>query len=69
MQAPQAPSQSAEYLTPAELAELLRLREWTVRRWRKLGIGPCYVRLDSGTILYPRDEVERYLAEHLRGTA
>lgn len=62
----QAPSQS-EYLTPVELAELYRLREWTIRRWRKLGIGPPYVQLESGHIIYPRVEVERHLAEHTRG--
>jgi hypothetical protein len=65
----QAPSPSPEYLTAVEVAELLRLREWTVRRWRKLGIGPPYIRLESGTILYPRQAVTQYLASHMRGTA
>jgi len=62
-------SQLPEHLTVNETGELLRREISTLRRWRRLGIGPRYVRLEGGSILYPRAEVERYLAEHMRGTA
>lgn len=35
-------------LTPAETAALLRVHVETLRRWRKLGYGPAYIRVGHG---------------------
>jgi predicted nucleic acid-binding protein len=35
-----------EYLTPAQLGELLQVSEKTLRRWRSERIGPPFVQID-----------------------
>ncbi|HET8581735.1 MAG TPA: helix-turn-helix domain-containing protein [Jatrophihabitans sp.] len=49
------------YLTPDELAALLRRTPKTLRSWRYLGKGPAYVRIE-GRALYPARAVDAYLA-------
>jgi excisionase family DNA binding protein len=51
-------------LTQAETAELLRLSERTLERWRVIGGGPAYVKLGK-RVLYPRTELHRWIASHL----
>jgi excisionase family DNA binding protein len=50
-----------DYLTPDEVASLLRVERRTLDQWRYRKQGPAYVRAE-GTIRYPRTEVETYLA-------
>ena len=49
-----------QYLTPRELANLLRLSQGTVTNWRRAGKGPRFVRAES-TIRYAVSDVERWL--------
>ena len=49
---------AAEYLTPAELALLLRVTERTLRNWRAAGIGPRFEKHRS-TIRYPKSQFNR----------
>lgn len=50
------------YLRPAGLARELGVSLATVTRWRRMGIGPQWVRLSARLIGYRRDAVEAYLA-------
>jgi predicted site-specific integrase-resolvase len=52
-----------EHLLPSEVCTLLRRNEASLRRWRQKGIGPAYVKTETGHILYKRESVERYLDE------
>jgi excisionase family DNA binding protein len=50
------------YMTTAELAELVRAPDSTVRYWRHCGKGPKSFRLGK-RILYDVDEVRAWLKE------
>jgi predicted DNA-binding transcriptional regulator AlpA len=52
----------SEYLTTAEVAELLRRPVETVRYWRYVGSGPKSFKVGRG-ILYARADVEAWIAE------
>lgn len=41
-----------KYLKPKEAAVLLSVSLSTLARWRHLGIGPSYAKLDAGSIIY-----------------
>jgi hypothetical protein len=57
------------YLTAKEVAEIRRKTEPALTKERDRGEGPPWVR-DGGRILYPEDELERYLEARLvTGTA
>jgi excisionase family DNA binding protein len=45
---------SAEYLTEAEAAALLRVGRRSLERWRVSGDGPAWVRMGPRRVLYPR---------------
>jgi excisionase family DNA binding protein len=49
-----------EYLTEAEVAELLKVSVGTVRRWRREGIGPP-VLWAGGRPRYRRGDVDAWL--------
>lgn len=50
-----------EYLTPTEVADLLRVNRRLLDAWRHEGRGPSYVRVE-GNIRYPRVDFEAYIA-------
>ena len=50
------------YMTTAELAELVRAPDSTVRYWRHCGKGPKSFRLGK-RVLYDADEVRAWLEE------
>lgn len=52
----------SEKLTTAELAAELKRTAHTLERWRRLRVGPPYIRL-QGRVLYDRRAVERWLEE------
>jgi excisionase family DNA binding protein len=57
-----------EYLTEAEVAELLKVSVGTVRRWRREGIGPP-VLWAGGRPRYRRADVDAWLQrERERGS-
>lgn len=47
-------------ITPAEVAEMLAVEEKTLNKWRSLGKGPKYVKLDPTS---PRSKVRYKLAD------
>jgi hypothetical protein len=51
-----------EYLTPAEVADLLRTPAETLRFWRAVGKGPQSFKIGR-RVLYSRVDVERFIAE------
>ena len=53
-------------MTTKEVAKLLRVGEWTLRQWRKKGIGPDYYSIE-GNIRYSKATVEQYLDSRLGG--
>jgi excisionase family DNA binding protein len=48
-------------LTPAEVADRLRISQDTLRRWRLDGVGPHHVKVGS-LYRYPADELEHWIA-------
>jgi hypothetical protein len=52
------------YLTAKEVAEIRRKTEQALAHERNRGEGPPWVR-DGARVLYPADELERYLDERL----
>jgi excisionase family DNA binding protein len=51
-------------LTQTETAELLRLSERTLERWRVVGGGPVFVKLGK-RVLYRQADLEKWIASHL----
>jgi excisionase family DNA binding protein len=51
-----------EYLTEVDVAELLKVSAGTLRRWRREGIGPPWLRLGRG-VRYRRRDVDRWASE------
>ena len=49
-------------LTTADVAQMLSIPESTLRYWRKVGVGPAWVKLE-GTIRYDSGDVEAYVEQ------
>jgi predicted site-specific integrase-resolvase len=54
--------QTQEMLTPAQVADMLRVPRETLRYWRKNGKGPPWTRLSDQVIRYPREAFEKWLS-------
>jgi hypothetical protein len=52
---------SLEFLTTAELADLLRVSDRALELWRKRRYGPRFIRLGPTRILYCRRDIEEWL--------
>jgi predicted site-specific integrase-resolvase len=52
-------------LTTKSVSELLSIPEGTIRYWRKVGVGPTWVKLE-GSIRYPEEDVLRYIEQNRR---
>lgn len=48
---------------PFEVAEILRKSESTLERWRRLMIGPFFLKFGSGSIRYPAEDLQRFIEE------
>jgi hypothetical protein len=63
------PVDSAGFSTPTlmtfELACFLRISTWTVRDWRRRGVGPPFLKLSRKTIRYPKVALEEWLRGRL----
>jgi hypothetical protein len=57
-------SAAKRYLTAKEAAEIRRKNQSALAKERERGEGPPWIR-DGARILYPADELERYLADRL----
>ena len=55
--------ESNDFMTTAEVAQLTRAPESTVRYWRHCGTGPKSFRLGR-RVLYRRDDVHQWIADH-----
>lgn len=55
-----------EFLKEKEVADMLRVKRQTLSRWRADGQGPPFVQVE-GSIRYPRDSLEAWLAERTLG--
>lgn len=55
-----------EFLTTAEVADLLRAPVDTVRYWRQIGSGPPAAKVGR-RVLYPRAGVEKWVASKFEG--
>jgi|GEM_PF-1122596 predicted DNA-binding transcriptional regulator AlpA len=49
------------FLTPGEVAALLRISKWTLQSWRNEGQGPCFLKLGWHTVRYPLSSLMDYL--------
>jgi excisionase family DNA binding protein len=56
-----------DYMTTAEVAELLRRPTETLRYWRWRGEGPPSFKIGR-RVLYSRDDVERWIADRRAAT-
>jgi excisionase family DNA binding protein len=54
--------QSTELLTEQETAALLRCSVPTLRRWRRLGTGPAFIKTGR-KVLYRRTALDAWLSE------
>jgi predicted DNA-binding transcriptional regulator AlpA len=54
------------FLTDAEVADLLRISQACVRRWRLAGIGPRYVKIGA-SVRYPADTLRQWLESRPAG--
>jgi hypothetical protein len=52
-------------LTTSAVAEMLSVPEGTLRYWRKVGLGPSWVKLE-GSIRYAEEDVVRYIERNRR---
>jgi predicted DNA-binding transcriptional regulator AlpA len=50
-----------ELLTDKQVAKSLNVSRAAVRRWRRVGGGPGWVRLEKRLVRYPVDELRRYI--------
>ena len=54
---------SDEFLTPSQVAEMLKVTESAVTKWRYRRVGPPFIRTGN-TVRYRRDSFEAWLSEH-----
>ena len=52
-------------LTTKAVSEMLSVPEGTIRYWRKIGLGPPWLKLE-GSIRYAQDDVMRYIERNRR---
>ncbi len=52
-------------LTTKLLAEMISVPEGTVRYWRKVGVGPSWIKME-GSIRYAEEDVLRYIQRNRR---
>lgn len=50
-----------QLLTPAEVAELLKLQPSTLVEWRRLRKGPRHIRVGHRTVRYRRSDIDAWL--------
>ncbi len=52
-------------LTTKAVSEMLSVPEGTIRYWRKVGLGPPWLKLE-GSIRYAQEDVMRYIERNRR---
>jgi hypothetical protein len=61
--APSVESSVGRLLTSAEVAELIRVPNATLRYWRHIGIGPKSFKMGPRRVLYREDDVIAWAVE------
>jgi len=56
---------TVKLLTTKSVSELFSVPEGTLRYWRKVGLGPAWVKLE-GSIRYAEKDVLQYIEQHRR---
>ncbi|PYQ31960.1 MAG: DNA-binding protein [Acidobacteria bacterium] len=55
------------HLSASAVAQLIGIKTGTFAKWRREGRGPAgWFHVSTTLVVYPMDEVERYLAEQKR---
>ena len=54
-------------LTTRELAEVIGVCVWTIKDWRRRGVGPVWIKLSARCVRYPLALLLQYLNTHLQG--
>jgi predicted DNA-binding transcriptional regulator AlpA len=54
------------FLTTREVAELLRVKVETVKRWRREGCGPRYIERRRNSVVYEASSIEEFLRSRTR---
>ena len=49
------------FLKPKEAANLLRISQSTLARWRHEGMGPRFSKLETGSILYSKQRLLEFV--------
>lgn len=57
-----------EFVDTYQAARYLGIAEKTLANWRTEGIGPRFHRVSHSCIRYRRDDLERFMNEHLVGS-
>jgi hypothetical protein len=52
---------TAEFLTPADVAALLKVSRWTLADWRLKGQGPPFLLKARGVVVYSAESFIKYL--------
>lgn len=55
-----------DYYTTAELAELLSIKEGTLKNWRNQGVGPKYIKIGS-SVRYNLTDIQVYMNQNKKG--
>ena len=64
-----AAPKNGPFLTPRQLAEILKVSVKTLERMRKRGDGPPFVKFGGGQIRYPVVGLDAWLRDHEQGMA
>ncbi len=54
---------TSELLTTREAAAFLKLCPTSLRRWRRLGIGPQWLKIGPRAVRYSRADLDQYLSD------
>jgi excisionase family DNA binding protein len=55
-----------QLLTPAEVAQLLKVSVKTLAQWRSQRKGPAYIKVDH-SVRYRRTDIDHWLSQRKRG--
>lgn len=60
-------SNETEFLTPPEVAKVLRVDKQTLKLWRYKKVGPPWMRIGTRTVLYRRSSLVAFIEAAERG--
>ena len=56
----------SERLTPAQVAKMIGISEYTLGRWMRRGEGPAFYRLSRTNIYFEAPDVEQWITQQKR---